>query len=295
MRNHYVPQFLLRAWAETSGDNKLEAFRIDRPNIPSSRLPPKSTGYEDDLYALTLEEVAGTKKHEVETDFLQKIDSDSAIVRKKMIIEGLTALTRKDRFIWASFLICLRARTPDSILILNKAGTKHLRATLLEKPEEYDAIAEPTDPSTLNAWVEQHVPGFIANYGLLFLPEFVTNSDLVEKILFRTWWIIKFEKRKEHLLLSDRPCIFTSGLDDPDCIVALPIDPWTVFMITLSDRVSSSVRRQDPDNLLVKINQSSLNNSQKRTYARDRSPHQFISEHITRRNSEQEKHDSHHL
>jgi hypothetical protein len=51
MRHHYVPQFLLRAWAETMPDKKVEIHRLDRPDLPSSRHSPKYTAYEENLYA----------------------------------------------------------------------------------------------------------------------------------------------------------------------------------------------------------------------------------------------------
>jgi hypothetical protein len=52
MRHHYVPEFLLRSWSETTADKKVEVFRLDLNDLPSNRHVPKYTGYEHDLYAL---------------------------------------------------------------------------------------------------------------------------------------------------------------------------------------------------------------------------------------------------
>ena len=59
MRHHHVPEFLLRKWADTSSDRMVEAFRLDIEELPSKRWAPTSTGYEQDLYALTEPTVAG--------------------------------------------------------------------------------------------------------------------------------------------------------------------------------------------------------------------------------------------
>lgn len=56
MRHHYVPQFLLSAWADETSDLKVETFRLDLPNLPSSRRGTKYIGYDDNLYALTSQE-----------------------------------------------------------------------------------------------------------------------------------------------------------------------------------------------------------------------------------------------
>ncbi len=88
--------------------------------------------------------------------------------------------------------------------------------------------------------------------------------------------------QRNHLLFADRPCIFTTGIDDPDLIVALPIGPWKAFMATKTDRVASIIRQQRPQNLLMQINESSLSQAKQRVYARDASPRCFISNRLTK-------------
>ena len=82
MRHHYIPELLLKVWAETTLDKKVEVFRLDLAGIPSKRYSPKHTGYEKDLYALTHDQVAGLKKQHVETEVLKSVDNEAAKVLK---------------------------------------------------------------------------------------------------------------------------------------------------------------------------------------------------------------------
>lgn len=274
MRHHYVPQFLLRAW--TGADEKIEVFWVDPQHLRSSRLSPKSTGYEDDLYALTTSEVAGMKQQAVETDFLQRLDDLAAKVLQKMATTGFADLPSEDRCVWVYFIMSLRSRTPEVVSQLHTEGSNSLKDSLDERPEEYEAISETTDPPTLMEWSEQQFPGLIENFGTMSFPSFVCNPDIGQKILDMKWRLWDFRGQKNHLLLADRPCIFTIGIDDPNLVIALPISPWKAFMAIKTDRVASIMRQQHPKDLLMRMNESSLNQAKIRVYARDTSPSRFI-------------------
>ena len=276
MRHHYVPQFLLRAWAETTSDRKLETFRVDLPQVSSSRVSPKSTAYEKDLYALSQPVVAGIKQQEVETGFLQILDSKAARVLDTLHTRGLSNLTHDDISFWVHFVMSLKARTPEAVHLIKTRGPEHLEESLSDKPEEYDAIADTSDPTTLRDWTEKHFPNLIENFGMVSLDKFVLNRDIAQKLLRMTWWLWDFKGQKNYLLLSDRPCIFTAQIDDPDLVIALPISPWKAFMMTKSERVSDIMKSQRNEDLLMKFNESSLNQAEKCIYARDESPRRFI-------------------
>ena len=89
MRHHYVPQFLLAPWATPNLDGKLEVFRLDMAAICSSRHTPKHTAYEENLYALTKNVIAGMDKQAIEKSFLMRIDNSAARVREKLEKEML--------------------------------------------------------------------------------------------------------------------------------------------------------------------------------------------------------------
>ena len=132
--------------------------------LRSKRWAPKVTGYEPDLYALTMSSVAGIDQQVVETEFLQHLDNSAAKVLHKLAATGFSDLSKGDRDAWVCFIMSLLSRTPESIALIQEVGHVHLNASLRDQPEEYDAIADASDPSTLTDWVEAHLPGLIENF-----------------------------------------------------------------------------------------------------------------------------------
>lgn len=287
MRHHYVPEFLLNAWASITHDGRVEVFRLDLPNLCSNRHAPKHTGYEHDLYAFSKPIVAGAPKHAVETNFLRHVDNLAAIVRKKLDEKGLKALNQRDRSDWVRFLMSLRIRQPRIVVSLRNESAEHLRKTLMDQPEQYEELAQSGEPPTLEDWTEQHFPGLIENFGLSFFHELVDNPDIGNRIFRMKWWLWDFSKEPHDLLLADHPCIFTTRIDDPDLVVVLPISPKKAFMATQSERVAAIMRRQDPNHLLLRINESSLSQAVIRIYASNTRSERFIRNRLSRRHGHQ--------
>ena len=115
VRHHYVPRFLLRPWADSTPDGKIEVFRLDLDDLRSSRHTPKYTGYEEDLYALSMPVVAGMEKQAIEKHFLRHVDNLAARVHRKLDEKGLQALTLEDRSDWVRFLMSLRPSAPSPV------------------------------------------------------------------------------------------------------------------------------------------------------------------------------------
>lgn len=283
MRHHYVPEFLQKPWTENSPDGKLEVFRLDIQGIPSKRHTPKHTGFDHDLYAFTQEEVAGMEKQAVEKHFLRIIDNNAASVRVKLEKDGLKSLTIEDKMDWARFLMSLRLRQPDKVEMLKRESAQHLKATLNDQPEEYEELAAPEDAPTLEEWTEKQYPGLIENFGLSCFHELVDNPEIGTKILKMKWWLWDFNETPYDLLLSDNPCIFVQGIDDPNCVIALPIHPRKAFMATQSYEVAKVMRNQRPRDLAVRLNESSVNQARVRIYARNESPRRFIENRLAKK------------
>lgn len=276
MRHHYVPQFLLEEWAQRTKDGRIETFRLDLTGGPSSRHTPKHTAYEPDLYALTVDEVAGMSKQAVETRLMRLIDDTAARVLQKFTSGGFRDVTAEDRVDWARFLMCLRVRQPDVVYGLRIEAANHLEATLREQPEQYEALTSMDDPPTLVEWTRKKFPGLIENIGVTILRDVVENPVVGVKILQMKWWLWDFRQEKNELLIADNPCIFTQGIDDPDLVIALPIGPTRAFMATKTERVAEIMRQVRPSVLLARLNESSLRQARVRIYACNTSPERFI-------------------
>ena len=189
---------------------------------------------------------------------------------------GLENLTEEDQCVWLDFIMWFRFRNPDTVSGLDIEGSKHLKDSLDGQPEQYDEIAEAFDPPTLAEWTEKNVPGLIENFGKLHLPKMVRHPLLAENVQSMRWWLCDFSDQKNHILLADRPCIFTTRLDDPDLMIALPIGPWKAFLATKSDRAPRSLIQQRKKEFLVQINERSLRQAHKYIWALDESPRRFI-------------------
>ncbi len=283
MHHHYVPQFLLRAWAENTFDKKIEVFHLDQGRLTFSRLTPKYTGYEEDLYALSKPVVAGIDKQAIEKQLLMRIDNSAARVRLMLEGQGLRGLSVEDRMDWARFLMSLRLRQPAIVDELRQGAAEHLRKSLAAQPEQYEELAGLENPPTLEEWTEKNYPGLIENFGMSFFHELVDNPRIGTKIISMKWWMWDFSDVPFDLLLADHPCIFTSGIDNKNIILALPISPKRAFMATQEERVADTLRRQRPRDLAARLNESSVGQAVARVYARDRSPQRFILNRLHRR------------
>lgn len=276
MKHHYVPQFLLSAWAAGSPDGKIEVYRLDLPGIPSSRRAPRYTGFEPDLYALSRPSVAGMEQQAIETRFLRRIDDLAAQARQKLADKGLRSLSSEERASWTRFLMSLRLRQPDLISYLKQESSTRFRETLAQDPEEYEAEAAPDDPPTLEEWADENLPGLIENIGLSFFSGIVENEVIGTRIFRMKWWLWDVAMAPHDLLIADNPCIFSAGIDDPDLIIALPISPTKAFFATQSKKTAEGLRNSNPRDVVTRLNESSINQAQVRIYARNKSHLRFV-------------------
>lgn len=276
MNHHYVPQFLLAKWAARSPDQKVEVFRLDLPHLPSSRRSPRGTGYEPNLYALDRPNIAGMSQHAVETLLLKDIDNFAAVVMRKLEQHDSCHLTDDDRCNWVNFLMSLKVRTPENVKNLKFIATNRLKKSLATTPEIYKILQSSSNFTSFEQWVEAKYPGLIENLGLSLFRDILLNEIVGEKIVKMTWIIWDFSKVRYKLILADRPCIFSQGIDDSRLIIALPISPRKLFMAVGSESVAATIKKQQPAEIVSKVNEYSLLQAKYRVYSEDTLPRRFI-------------------
>ncbi|MBL1437738.1 MAG: DUF4238 domain-containing protein [Rhodobacteraceae bacterium] len=277
MKHHYVPQFLLSKWAGENAYKTLEIFRLDLHELISDRHTPKYTGYEDNLYALTVPHVAGMDMHDNEELFFKKIDDKASKVLGAMEVRGIKALTADERSHWALFLMSLSVRHPSVIFeIISKKTANLLRESLRNNPFDYESSRQNHEPETFVEWTKGKFPEFIENFGISGLSEFVDSPVCLQQICNMRWWLWDFTGAKHDLLLGDNPLILSAKIDDPNLIFALLISPTKAFMATQSDRVAASLRTQEINCLAIQLNESSVMRSGSRIYAQNKKHWRFI-------------------
>ena len=283
MRQHSIPQFLLRAW--TGEDHRLQVFRIGASGLRSRRRAPRGVASRKNVYSFNFPKNGKVDPHVIETTFLQRVDDKGAKVRRKLLSPEVDPLTSEEVKDWALFLMSLRARQPHVVKLLRETGEKTLLHALDVNPEEYRAVAEEGDPEILSEWVAKNMPpAFVENRALSQFPTIAMHPPTLERILtIKHQNVVDVSGCSEHLLLSDDPCIWIYGFDHPGFTVALPISPHAVFIATASDAAYWNLRRLSKHELIKNVNRSSVDQAREYVYASDASPCEFIRDRVAAR------------
>ncbi len=275
MRNHFVPRFLLTAWTIGNVDKKLVEFRLDLAGVPTARRVPKATGYMDDLLTLSEPFVDGMPQDAIETQLMQRVDSDAAILRVKML-EG-ASLAAAERCDWVRFLNSLRLRQPK--FVTEKAipiGTASALEVLNRAPEEYKALAQPDDPNTLIEFVRVSRPGLIENFGLKAYPRVIDNPLIGEMLINMTWSVCDVSSANYDLVLGDNPLISVGNLEAAKFVLALPLSPTKLFVACRAAATVHTFAGAKPNELVARMNESSVERASRWVYARTEDPGRFI-------------------
>lgn len=271
MRHHYVPQFLLSGWK--GADHRAGVFDLAQPSIAYDRTGPRHTGYEEDLWALTREQVAGMSQQVLEQRFFNRIDGDASRVRLKLL-DG-AEISASERSAWTRFLMSLRLRQPSIVRELIASSAETLRQTLRQDTEIAEVLAEHGETESVEDWTERNYPGLIENFGLSFFAKMGLDQNMQIKINSMSWCVIGFTAVNFELLLSDNPCIITPSILNHNCIIAVPISPKKAFFAT-KGTATHALRRQNLRDLARLLNESSVMNASRRIYSTNANQRRFI-------------------
>ena len=131
--------------------------------------------------------------------------------------------------LWAQFLTSMKIRTPENVQKIKLEGQNALVHEMEAAQSEYAMHKSAADPATAVDWLKLNRPGLVENMGVGLLPKIASNPKAMQDVLSFSWHIVNFENSSKPLLTSDRPCIYTEGLDKPDCVIALPLSPRQAF------------------------------------------------------------------
>lgn len=252
----------------------LQVFRLE--DGVTKRRSPRATGFKHGLLSLTKEQVMGMDRDALETVVLQRVDNEADLVRKKLEAGALTDLTFEERCAWVRFIMSLRLRQPKIVEGLRLEAAEHLRQELAKRPEEYESIATDGTFPTLEEWTEAAFPGAIENFGMSLFQGLMNDETVGTKLLNLRWWVWKFDDNDHTLLLSDQPCVFAGGIDDPNLAVMLPISPTTAFIATRGERLAFELPRANGKALSRNFNDASVRQADCYVYSVDESQRRFI-------------------
>jgi hypothetical protein len=262
MKHHYVPQFLLSRWADDSG--RLFSFSKQNGRLVCSRRTPKSTGYENGLYALVAD-LLGFSRDVLEQKIFARIDDGAAKSLEKL--ERHEALNEDNHIAWTFFLSSLRMRQPDSIEFLRTGGLNRLRQSLAER----DAVTLPERWPTTEEWLAENHPGVLESAPLTsWLPLMIFNKEVLDAFAELKWWFREFENDEAKLLLSDLPLYWDGGFTKPGFMIHVPIAPNRLFIGTRSEETEAILSHMGPAELVERVNRASIASSSRRLWASTR-------------------------
>ena len=262
-RHHYLPVFYLKHWAALDG----RVIRYHRPHreVVAHPIAPKNTGYEEGLYSL--DGYKREQRNAIEKNFMAPAVDDPAAAPLRIFLErrSVPELTLSMKQAWTRFLMSLHVRTPDRVEQIAVQGAEAIREMLAKDPEEYNAVRKPDDPPTLVEWVERYAPALIDNYGKSILPGIVTHQDIANEII-RMHWVVGSYGATPDILTCDRPLYLSPGVNDPKCVIALPLSPCAIFFASRDPSTLDKLMRMERSALIRAINESVVTQAARHVY-----------------------------
>jgi hypothetical protein len=268
-KHHYLPVFYLKQWAALDG----RVIRYYRPNrqVVAHPIAPKNTGFEQGLYSL--EGYKPEQRNIIEKNFMAPVVDDPAVAPLRIFLERRHAsqLTLPMKQAWTRFLLSLHVRNPGRVEQITAQGAEALRAMLSKAPEEYDSIRKPHDPATLLGWVEQYAPALIGNYGKSILPGIVTHQATGNELIRMHWGVLGSNSGNLDMLTCDRPLYLSHGVNDPKCVIALPLSPRAIFLASRNQKSLAKLISMESSALIRAINETMVTQAARYVYgAHDR-------------------------
>jgi hypothetical protein len=169
----------------------------------------------------------------------KRVDHPAAPILKRLLGGELKNFNSDDRTVWGRFLLAQWYRSPEMIEKLRREGREHMVRALEANPEEYQPLTGLSPNTSLVEFVDAHLPGYdeIATMGNV-LPDLVNDQRAGEIIINMRWrWqVLHLLESKVDLLISDRALTLSGGLNSPNCLITIPLDPRHLFVATHRDR-----------------------------------------------------------
>ena len=278
-KHHHVPVFYLSRWS--GGDGTVHVIRNINGKIVRSRNTPDYLGFEYYLYSYH-EDFDAADRAEIETKFFGPLDNEGARIVSKMITGG--PLEKRDTILWAQFLTSMRVRTPENVDKIRTEAQKALVREIQSAQLDYAKLKQDTDPRTAVDWLRVNRPGLIESFGVGQLPKIASSPKVMQEVLSFDWHIVDFETSSKPLLTSDRPCVYTEGLDKPNCVIALPLSPRHAFFAFRPNSNAQRVLMKTPiSRLAAGLNESVVGQAVTRAFCQSigDAPDEFFLRHLS--------------
>ncbi|HEY4084149.1 MAG TPA: DUF4238 domain-containing protein [Burkholderiaceae bacterium] len=282
--HHFVPAAYLARWAtvtEGSPAKRVVYFHWANGRLLHSRISPKRAASQPGLY--TRRHAPEGARQQIETEFFTPlVDNPGAQIIEKLV-QGLDDLTGDERRAFALYLLSQRFRVPSYVEHLRAEASRGMHDIVEKTRAIYEEIRKPEDPAALEELIAAELPRMEEGLGIQMLPQLLAMSGPIDHIAGMCWKPYRFEGWGRRLLTSDIPVIFTKGLADLDCVIAMPLSPHVAFFAG-NDRaiLEGILGRHSPKSLAGVINTHVVHQAIRFIYADDNSQHRFVENRLVR-------------
>jgi hypothetical protein len=248
-KHHYVPQFLLRQWADASGKLKCWSWRDNE--ITFSLLSPREALFSNHLYRASDIEDQG-----VFEKALSNLESRAASVLKKLCDSSSPDLEVEDFSVWASFLLSQRSRIPHRLDWLKQKTQEAITDELSKPNPEFEKLNKDGRFQNLEDFAREYAPDTISNAHLREMIRSSANPKFVSAILRMKWFV---RHRCDYpILIGDDPVIVQGTFGTDEYVMALPLSPNHVFFATSTSSQGRTILRTKSKLFSSRVNEEQL-------------------------------------
>ena len=260
LRHHYVPEFYLRRWA-TGGLVRGYYWDHRSRSLSMSKKGAKAFCHEVDLYKFASEPTE--RSHLLETKFLGTVDDKAGKIIGKISKGDLQSLTDDEACHWVRFLMSLEVRRPSVVGFLKRHASKDFidaldaDAEFLSEMEQFDIRGRPSE--ILGSATTLHIQDRM----LLRIQEAIDDPEIGKHYLRMSWLTKKLSTGGIDLVVADRPFIREGGIEAPDNVWCLPLDPDTAFFCSNNRNLLIELEHASACQLSKAINRCSVEQADK--------------------------------
>lgn len=225
-RNHYLPQFYQRRWAD--GEGRVYVYEKPHEQVIVSTRSTKATGWSPNLYTVQIAPEGQTQT--LEDQFWRTIDQWGADALAALEATDAAAVDRLDKTRWAIFLLSLALRNPEEVTAINRAAEHHFSTGFAEFGERYAELRHEHEPDTFDEFLRQFSEPGLSGYGAEIVRALSTNKAIVGQLLAMEWQVVTVANAPMPLLTSDRPIVRYRGLKHDDGLLMLPLGQAEFFV-----------------------------------------------------------------
>lgn len=263
-KHHYVPVFYLKRWCNQDG--QVQVIRNIQGKVARSSRAPNYLNFELHLYSYA-QSFDASDHAEIESKFYMPLDNEGARIVSKMV-EG-RPLDKRDKILWTQFLMAMRVRTPENVARIRSALEGGLLREMELAQHDYQKLRDDSDPLTAVDWLQVMRPGLLESLGVCQLPKISSDPEVMQEIASFEWHVLNLGGSSRPLLTSDRPCVYTTGIDHRDCVIALPLSPtYASFAFRPDSKAKRALMKTPISRVAGALNRSVVTQAYSRAYSR---------------------------